>query len=176
MAGNFHFAPGKSFQQHHTHVHDLQPFTGTLFNLSHTINQLSFGMEYPGMENPLDNVKVADIKGSSMYQYFIKIVPTTYLKLDNSIIHSNQYSVTKHQKKVSTTSPLGDQGLPGVFILYELSPLMVKYTEKSRSFMHFLTGVCAIVGGIFTVAGLIDSMIYHSSRALQKKIELGKAH
>ena len=77
--------------------------------------------------------------------------------------------------------------------------------------MHFLTGVCAIVGGIFTgkalayfstflilcqpllivvfisslsylgvffffsVAGLIDSMIYHSSRALQKKIDLGKA-
>lgn len=72
------------------------------------------------------------LPGSSMYQYFIKIVPTTYLKLDNSIIHSNQYSVTKHQKKVSTTSPLGDQGLPGVFILYELSPLMVKYTEKSR--------------------------------------------
>lgn len=27
----------------------------------------------------------------------------------------------------------------------------------------------------FPVAGLIDSMIYHSSRALQKKIELGKA-
>lgn len=27
----------------------------------------------------------------------------------------------------------------------------------------------------FSVAGLIDSMIYHSSRALQKKIDLGKA-
>ena len=26
------------------------------------------------------------------------------------------------------------------------------------------------------VAGLIDSMIYHSARALQKKIELGKAN
>lgn len=175
VAGNFHFAPGKSFQQHHTHIHDLQPFSGTQFNMSHMINQLSFGMEYPGMENPLDNVKVTDVKGSSMYQYFVKIVPTTYLKLDESIIRSNQYSVTKHEKRVSTTSPLGEQGLPGVFILYELSPLMVKYTEKSRSFMHFLTGVCAIVGGIFTVAGLIDSMIYHSSRALQKKIELGKA-
>ena len=28
---------------------------------------------------------------------------------------------------------------------------------------------------IFTVAGLVDSMIYHSARALQKKIDLGKA-
>ena len=28
---------------------------------------------------------------------------------------------------------------------------------------------------IFPVAGLVDSMIYHSARALQKKIDLGKA-
>lgn len=24
VAGNFHFAPGKSFQQHNVHIHDLQ--------------------------------------------------------------------------------------------------------------------------------------------------------
>jgi hypothetical protein len=40
--------------------------------------------------------------------------------------------------------------------------------------MHFLTGVCAIIGGVFTVAGLIDSLIYHSAKAIQKKMELGK--
>ena len=44
-----------------------------------------------------------------------------------------------------------------------------------RSLGHFLTGVCAIIGGVFTVAGLIDSVIYHSVKTLQKKIELGKA-
>jgi len=27
-----------------------------------------------------------------------------------------------------------------------------------------------------SVAGLIDAMIYHSARAIQKKIELGKAN
>ncbi|XP_054500420.1 endoplasmic reticulum-Golgi intermediate compartment protein 3 isoform X2 [Agelaius tricolor] len=118
VAGNFHFAPGKSFQQSHVHVHDLQ----------------SFG---------LDNV-----------------------------VRTNQFSVTRHEKIANGL--LGDQGLPGVFVLYELSPMMVKLTEKHRSFTHFLTGVCAIVGGIFTVAGFIDSLIYHSARAIQKKIELGK--
>ena len=38
-----------------------------------------------------------------------------------------------------------------------------------------MTGICAIIGGVFTVAGMIDSMVYHSAKALQKKIELGKA-
>lgn len=175
VAGNFHFAPGKSFMQHHVHVHDLQPFSGDKFNMTHHIKQLSFGMEYPGMDNPLDNMLVTDVKGSSMYQYFVKVVPTTYTNLDGVVTRTNQYSVTKHEKQVSTKIATGDQGLPGVFVLYELSPLIVKYKETRRSFMHFLTGVCAIIGGIFTVAGLIDSMIYHSAKAIQKKIDLGKA-
>jgi hypothetical protein len=45
--------------------------------------------------------------------------------------------------------------------MYDLSPIMVKFTEKQRSFAHFLTSVCAIVGGVFTVAGIIDSLVYH---------------
>ncbi|KAM6052771.1 endoplasmic reticulum-Golgi intermediate compartment protein 3 isoform 3-T3 [Theristicus caerulescens] len=129
VAGNFHFAPGKSFQQSHVHA-------------------------------------------SMMFQYFVKVVPTVYMKVDGEVVRTNQFSVTRHEKIANGL--LGDQGLPGVFVLYELSPMMVKLTEKHRSFTHFLTGVCAIVGGIFTVAGFIDSLIYHSARAIQKKIELGK--
>jgi endoplasmic reticulum-Golgi intermediate compartment protein 3 len=33
VAGNFHIAPGKSFQQHHMHVHDLKPYGADSFNL-----------------------------------------------------------------------------------------------------------------------------------------------
>lgn len=64
--------------------------------------------------------------------------------------------------------------MPGVFFSYEISPLMVKYTEKKESFGHFATNICAIIGGVFTVAGLIDTFLYHSIRAIQKKVELGK--
>lgn len=63
----------------------------------------------------------------------------------------------------------------GIFFMYDLSPMMVQLTEHRRSFAHFLTGVCAIVGGVFTVAGMLDGMLYHSARALRKKIDLGKA-
>ncbi|ESO99176.1 hypothetical protein LOTGIDRAFT_142052 [Lottia gigantea] len=173
VAGNFHFAPGKSFQQHHVHVHDLQAFAGQKFNLSHRINHLSFGEEYPGLVNPLDSLNIKAEEEQMMFQYFVKIVPTTYTNLRGKTVYTNQFSVTKHSKTVG--GGMGETGLPGVFFMYELSPMMVKYTEKQRSFMHFLTGVCAIIGGIFTVAGLIDSMIYHSARAIQKKIDLGKA-
>lgn len=177
VAGNFHFAPGKSFQQSHVHVHaveihDLQSFGLDNINMTHYIKHLSFGEDYPGIVNPLDHTNVTAPQASMMFQYFVKVVPTVYMKVDGEVLRTNQFSVTRHEKVANGL--LGDQGLPGVFVLYELSPMMVKLTEKHRSFTHFLTGVCAIIGGMFTVAGLIDSLIYHSARAIQKKIDLGK--
>jgi hypothetical protein len=50
--------------------------------------------------------------------------------------------------------------LPGVFFNYELSPLRVRIVEKRRSLGHFLTNCCAIIGGIFTVGGVIDSLVH----------------
>ncbi|XP_043946036.1 endoplasmic reticulum-Golgi intermediate compartment protein 3 [Protopterus annectens] len=173
VAGNFHFAPGKSFQQSHVHVHDLQSFGMDNINMTHHIKHLSFGKDYPGIFNPLDETSIVAQQASMMFQYFVKIVPTVYVQLDGEVVKTNQFSVTRHEKVANGL--IGDQGLPGVFVLYELSPMMVKLTEKQRSFTHFLTGVCAIIGGVFTVAGLIDCLLYHSARAIQKKIELGKA-
>ena len=42
--------------------------------------------------------------------------------------------------------------------------MQVQYREEYKSFTHFLTSVCAIVGGVFTVSGLIDSFIYHGQK------------
>jgi len=173
VAGNFHFAPGKSFQQHHMHVHDLQPLKALKFNLSHTVNRLSFGKEFPGIINPLDSVFKSDAT-PGMYQYFIKVVPTVYESLSSGAISTNQFSVTEHYKPMTADINTA-HGLPGVFFMYELSPIMVKFTESRKSFAHFITGVCAIIGGVFTVAGIIDSFIYQGMRTLKKKVELGKA-
>jgi len=176
VAGNFHFAPGKSFQQHHMHVHDLQPFKNLKFNLSHTINRLSFGKDFPGIVNPLDGVtKLSDQPDHAvaMYQYFVKVVPTIYETSNGNVLNTNQYSVTEHFKPLKGENA---HGLPGVFVMYELSPIMVKFSESSKSFAHFLTSLCAIVGGVFTVAGIIDSVLYQGMRTLKKKIDLGKAN
>ena len=53
--------------------------------------------------------------------------------------------------------------------------MLVKYAEYRKPFTHFLTDFCAIVGGVFTVAGIIDGMLYSAVKKLAKKTELGKA-
>lgn len=107
-----------------------------------------------------------------MFHHYIKIVPTTYVRANGSTLSTNQFSVTRHAKQISLLT--GSSGMPGIFFSYELSPLMVKYTEKIKSFGHFATNTCAIIGGVFTVAGLIDSLLYHFLKAIKKNIELGK--
>ena len=50
----------------------------------------------------------------------------------------------------------------------------VRYREERMSFLHFLTSVCAIVGGVFTVSGILDAFVYHGAQAVRKKVDLGK--
>lgn len=51
VAGNIHFAPGRSFQQGAMHIHDLAPFQGeNPFDFSHEIRKMAFGREYPVSE------------------------------------------------------------------------------------------------------------------------------
>eukprot|EP00033_Pygsuia_biforma_P000987 GCRY01001131.1.p1 GENE.GCRY01001131.1~~GCRY01001131.1.p1 ORF type:complete len:375 (-),score=59.55 GCRY01001131.1:102-1226(-) len=172
VMGNVHFAPGYSFQQGNMHVHDLSVFGNQPFDFSHTINQLSFGKEYPGLRNPLDNVVRNAKSGNMMYQYYLEIVPTTYVFNDGITIETNQYSKTETQRVVDQKR--GSYGLPGVFFIYDISPLAVTITEKYRPFTHLLTSLFAIIGGVFSVMGIFDALIFHGIHTIEGKIDLGK--
>tara|TARA_R110002050_G_scaffold277068_1_gene422535 strand:- start:619 stop:792 length:174 start_codon:yes stop_codon:yes gene_type:complete len=42
--------------------------------MSHSVKRISFGQEFPGIRNPLDEVeKISDDEYSSMYTYYIKV-------------------------------------------------------------------------------------------------------
>jgi len=169
VAGNFHFAPGKSF--HHSNaLLDLLSLQSESYNISHKINKLSFGDSIPGIVNPLDGVEWVQESPNGMYQYFTKVVPSVYTGIRGHTIESNQFSVTEHYK----SSEDHFRSPPGVFFFYDLSPIKVTFTEEHQSFLHFLTHICAIVGGIFAVAGIVDSFVYHGQKALRKKSQIGK--
>lgn len=55
-----------------------------------------------------------------------------------------------------------------VFFNYEISPLQVISRETRESFAHFATSLCAIVGGVLTIAGLVDSLVYGHMRRLRE--------
>ncbi|KAI2490233.1 Endoplasmic Reticulum-Golgi Intermediate Compartment (ERGIC) [Fragilaria crotonensis] len=80
VAGNFHIAMGEGVERDGRHIHTFLPEDSPNFNCSHIIHQMSFG---PGEEDRSPLNGVVQIVGpehgtTGLFQYFIKIVPTTY--------------------------------------------------------------------------------------------------
>lgn len=66
-----------------------------------------------------------------MHQYYLKVVPTTYVYSITDAGReesSHQFSITRREKDIAA----GAGGIPGLFIIYEFSPLMVRYQEKQK--------------------------------------------
>ncbi|CAO3645856.1 unnamed protein product [Mucor hiemalis] len=181
VKGNFHFAPGDAFQTQSMHIHDLKEFAagapdGHKFDLSHTIHKLKFGPDaidetenIIAVTNVLAGTEKSTDHSRTAFQYFLKIVSTKLSPIDNIPTYTNQYSVTHNENNLEKTG-----GLPGVFFNIDISPLQITYKETRKSFGSFITGVLAIVGGVFTVAGLIDRVVYKAEIAYKKKVEMGK--
>ncbi|KJA16499.1 hypothetical protein HYPSUDRAFT_147686 [Hypholoma sublateritium FD-334 SS-4] len=129
--------------------------------------------------NPLDKVEGKTDKSQYMFQYFLKVVSTQFRTLNNAqTVNTHQYSTTQFERDltegVNGDSPggihvqHGVSGLPGAFFNFEISPILVVHSETRQSFAHFLTSTCAIVGGVLTVASLLDSILFATGRALKK--------
>ncbi|KAK2712391.1 endoplasmic reticulum-Golgi intermediate compartment protein 1-like isoform X3 [Artemia franciscana] len=104
------------------------------------------------------------------HDYIMKVVPSVYENYHGRVSLAYQYTYA-HK---SYASIVGNRFMtPAIWFKYDLTPITIKYHEKSLPFYAFLTTVCAIVGGTFTVAGIIDSFIFTASEIF-RKFELGK--
>ena len=56
--------------------------------------------------------------------------------------------------------------MPAAWFRYDLSPVTVKFGRERESIFHFVVQICAIIGGVFTIAGIIDSLIHRSVVAM----------
>ena len=174
VAGNFHIAPGESSQGGYQHVHSTSMVPDDV-NVTHTIHALSFGAAFPGQVNALDGHTEVDRTGAMRTQYFVSVVPTTYAPRRGRATASSQFSATANSQHVDMAEARRrGAGTPGLYVSYDMSPIAITYREHQRSFAHFLTNVCAIVGGVFTVTSLFDKVVYRGMHSLREKVELGK--
>ncbi|KAI0684934.1 endoplasmic reticulum-derived transport vesicle ERV46 [Cytidiella melzeri] len=197
VVGNIHFSPGRSFRTAAQNIYELVPYLkedGNRHDFSHTIHTFAFqgydeydfekanvGIKLKqklGVLNPLDATTMRTSKAQYMFQYFLKVVSTQFRTLDGKIINTHQYSATHFERDLTKGLAENNQGgvhvmhgisgIPGAFFNYEISPILIVHQETRQSFAHFLTSTCAIVGGVLTVASLIDSVAFATSKKLKK--------
>jgi len=163
VPGNFHLS---------THSAASQPSNP---DMRHIVHSLRFGDDISntyahGSFNPLRERLVLEANGQSSHEYVLKVVPSIYEKIGGHVLVSYQY--TFGYKEFLSYHHSG-QIIPAIWFRYDLLPITVKYKERRQPVYSFLTSVCAIVGGTFTVAGIIDSFLFTASE-FYKKFELGK--
>jgi len=161
VPGNFHLeARSKS--------HNLN---AAMTNLSHIVNHLSFGQplnqiqkrkmkKFPEYTStaPLDGNVYVNKDYHQAHHHFSKVVSTHY-EVDGMLSRKNRIMgyqmITQNQ-----IMHYDEMAVPEAKFSYDLSPMAVVVTSKGRRWYDFLTSLCAIIGGTFTVVGLLDTFLH----------------
>ncbi|XP_066913255.1 endoplasmic reticulum-Golgi intermediate compartment protein 1-like [Clytia hemisphaerica] len=161
IPGNFHLS---------THSAAQQPQNP---DMTHIVNSLQFGdiIETTGAFNAMGELDMTEYPAMATHNYVIKIVPTKFKRLSGQIEDTFQYSYA--QKEFIAYNGHRQQLMPAIWFKYDFNPITIQYTEQRQPFYHFITMFCAIIGGTFTVAGIIDTIIYTAHNII-KKAEIGK--
>ncbi|XP_077221578.1 protein disulfide isomerase-like 5-4 [Tasmannia lanceolata] len=176
--------PGNLVITAHSGAHSFDP---SQINVSHVISHLSFGRKLstrmltdlkrltPYLGGSIDRLtgreyitNHADQHANVTIEHYLQVVKTELVsKRSSPEFHFIEYEYTAHSSLMQSTY------IPVAKFHFELSPMQVLVTENPKSLSHFITNVCAIIGGVFTVAGILESILHNTIR-LVKKVELGK--
>ncbi|XP_058092838.1 protein disulfide isomerase-like 5-4 [Magnolia sinica] len=176
--------PGNLVISAHSGEHS---FDASLINVSHVISHFSFGRQLtpklltevkrltPYLGENIDQLtgrayitKHGDANANVTIEHYLQIVKTEVISRRHSPVNKLlEYEYT------AQSSLAHSPNIPVAKFHFMPSAMQVLVTENQKSFSHFITNVCAIIGGVFTVAGILDSILHNTLR-LVKKVELGK--
>jgi len=161
VPGNFHI---ESRSKHH----NLNP---VMANLSHVVNHLSFGPilskeaaneleripnSYFSMKktHPIDDAVYTNEKFHQAVHHYIKVVGTL-LATNNPSDPVLAYQMIHASQIMQYT----DDDVPEARFTYDIAPMSVLVKSKGKKLYEFVTSICAVIGGTFTVVGLFNGFL-----------------
>lgn len=139
-------------------------------NLTHIIHDFGFGPPISGSvgegRNSLAGNKFVAEEESGLVKYSLKVVPISHQRMYRAEVKTHTYSanVVHVGESAAVKDVTATTLLLGVEFSYDFNPVMVRYTDSRKSLLEFITSVCAIVGGVHTVSGLLVRGIQGVSR------------
>jgi len=183
VPGNFHILARSKH-------HDLNP---SLTNVSHIVNSLSIGSPagnnihkyYMNSNKYYDNSIIPDNVQSKLapmdgnvyttynlhesYHHYLKVITTKQTTQSIGIDGKDSGAANLYQILPNTQlSYYNSDMVPEAKFVYDLSPISVNYRKESRQWYQYITSLFAIIGGVFTIVGMIESTI-HSAAVKVKK-------
>jgi hypothetical protein len=130
-------------------VHHLSFFDYTAENM-HEATKAHFPTNFAQSTMPMnDNVYITD-KLHEAHHHYLKLVSTNLMSYQ--VLQSSQLTFYKNDQ------------VPEAKFIVDLSPIAVSYRLKSRPWYDYITSLMAIIGGTFTVVGMLESGIRTATR------------
>lgn len=179
-------APGNFHIQAQSRNHDL---AAHMTNVSHIINHLSFGKPMSkyfmreGLRNtpdgflettrPFDGNVYVTRNVHEAHHHYLKVITTDFDsnkgtkghgKKNNKAFYKPVEPSRAYQILQSSQLSLYKADIvPEAKFTYDLSPIAVSYSRKYRKWYDYFTSLMAIIGGTFTVVGMLESGIHSVS-------------
>lgn len=165
--------PGHFHIEARSDHHNLNP---VMSNLSHVVNHLSFGRTLlkneqkrvnaipeayysPTASNPMDDKPYVNEGLHQAFHHFLKVVSTT---IEFGATHTKRSAkdiVTYQMVESSQLMEFSEDEVPDARFSYDISPMAVSVVRKTKKWYEFLTSVCALIGGTFTVMGIFSGFL-----------------
>mmetsp|Transcript_21392 Transcript_21392/g.24597 ORF Transcript_21392/g.24597 Transcript_21392/m.24597 type:complete len:619 (+) Transcript_21392:81-1937(+) len=122
---------------------------------------------------PMDGNVYTTYNLHESYHHYLKVVTTKQSSSLNSAAsatnrdvasNTNLYQILPNTQLSYYKSDI----VPEAKFVYDLSPISVNYRKESRQWYQYITSLFAIIGGVFTMVGMIESTI-HSAVVKVKK-------
>jgi hypothetical protein len=148
--------------------HDLVPH---MTNVSHEVHHLSIGDPFgrsmiekgkatlpPNAArkiSPMDGNAYATYDLHEAYHHYLKVITTMTPELKMGRREVKAYQIVQS----SQLSYYRNDQIPEAKFTIDMSPISIHYRKSSRHWYDYLTQVMAIIGGVFTMVGLLESMV-----------------
>uniref|UniRef100_A0A7S2SF83 Thioredoxin domain-containing protein n=1 Tax=Rhizochromulina marina TaxID=1034831 RepID=A0A7S2SF83_9STRA len=137
-------------------------------NLSHTVNHLSFGPELspdkqrrlrrlgtsvPHQFSPLDGQGFIHQSLHRSFHHYLKVVKTTFAL-------RRQFTAFQFLT-FNQVMRYDESEVPEAKFQFDFSPMGLSVSRQGRYWYDYVTSLLSLVGGTFTVIGIIEGTIYH---------------
>ncbi|WVR06893.1 hypothetical protein IAU60_003929 [Kwoniella sp. DSM 27419] len=136
-----------------------------LMNLSHVVHEFSFGPFFPAISQPLDKSFESAKDPFTIFQYFLRVVPTTYIDASRHKLVTSQYAVTDYSRSFEH-----GKGVPGIFFKFDLEAMALVVRERTTTLYQFLIRLVGVIGGVWTVAAFALRIFNRAQKEVSKKV------
>ena len=148
-------------------------------NTSHVVHSLSWGVPLAAHKmlllprkaraamSAMDGKIFHSTHANTSHEHYVKVLSADYRLVDFEQVQAYQYSALSN---AFVDAKHGIEG-PHVKFAWDLSPLTVLVVEQEVPFFEFVTSLFGLVGGTFTVVGLVHAVVSTVGTELLKKMD-----